>query len=100
MSASINTPTASFLIWQQQFSTHEGFLQYLKETKWPNAFMCLQCCHVPISMRQTDFLCGEDKYTEQRYEHKRQWMLDRIYFSAQCLLLILPLMLCHQSIIT
>ena len=26
------------------------------------------------------FLCGEDKYTKQSYEHRRQWMVDRIRF--------------------
>ncbi len=24
------------------------------------------------------YLCGEDKYTQQSYEHRRQWMVDRI----------------------
>ncbi len=26
------------------------------------------------------FLCGEDAYTKQSYEHRRQWMVDRIRF--------------------
>jgi hypothetical protein len=26
------------------------------------------------------YLCGEDAYTKQSYEHRRQWMVDRIRF--------------------
>ena len=26
------------------------------------------------------YLCGEDKHTQQSYEHRRQWMVDRIRF--------------------
>ena len=26
------------------------------------------------------YLCGEDAYTQQSYEHRRQWMVDRIRF--------------------
>jgi hypothetical protein len=26
------------------------------------------------------YLCGEDAYTKQSYEHRRQWMVDRILF--------------------
>ncbi|PKG36981.1 transposase, partial [Psychromonas sp. Urea-02u-13] len=26
------------------------------------------------------FLCGDDKYSGQSFEHRRQWMIDRIRF--------------------
>lgn len=26
------------------------------------------------------FLCGVDKYSQQNFEHRRQWMVDRIRF--------------------
>ncbi len=26
------------------------------------------------------YLCGEDKHTKQSFEHRRQWMVDRIRF--------------------
>ena len=26
------------------------------------------------------FLCGKDNYTKKSYEHRRQWMVDRIRF--------------------
>ncbi len=26
------------------------------------------------------FLCGEDKYTGNSFEHRRQWMVDRVRF--------------------
>ncbi|MFT5838303.1 MAG: hypothetical protein ACI9UT_000795, partial [Flavobacteriales bacterium] len=39
----MNTPEASFLMWQQHFRTNKDCLQYLKEMKWPNGFMCPQC---------------------------------------------------------
>ncbi|WP_348650711.1 hypothetical protein [Thalassomonas sp. RHCl1] len=26
------------------------------------------------------FLCGDDEYTNKNYEHRRQWMVDRIRF--------------------
>jgi hypothetical protein len=28
------------------------------------------------------YLCGEDAYTKQSYEHHRQWMVDRIAYQA------------------
>jgi len=39
----MNMPEASFLAWQQQFSTEEDCLAYLKKMKWPNGFIC-PCC--------------------------------------------------------
>ena len=39
----MNMPEASFLTWQQQFSTEEDCLAYLKKMKWPNGFIC-PCC--------------------------------------------------------
>jgi hypothetical protein len=27
-----------------------------------------------------DFLCGDDRYTGKSFEHRRQWMVDRIRF--------------------
>jgi hypothetical protein len=24
------------------------------------------------------FLCGEDRYTRQNYDHRRQWIVDRL----------------------
>ena len=26
------------------------------------------------------YLCGEDSHTQQSFEHRRQWMVDRIRF--------------------
>lgn len=28
------------------------------------------------------YLCGEDKYTEQSYEHRRSWVVERMHFLA------------------
>jgi transposase-like protein len=41
----MNMPQASFLTWQQQFSTEDDCLEYLKEMKWPNGFICPRCGH-------------------------------------------------------
>jgi len=41
----MNMPEASFLGWQQQFSTEEDCLAYLKKMKWPNGFICPCCAH-------------------------------------------------------
>lgn len=27
-------------------------------------------------------LCGEDKYTEKSFEHRRQWVVDRMHHLA------------------
>ncbi|MCP4324189.1 MAG: transposase, partial [Alteromonadales bacterium] len=29
------------------------------------------------------FLCGKDKYTGQNFEHRRQWMVDRIRYLTE-----------------
>jgi len=29
------------------------------------------------------FLCGEDKLTNKSYEHRRQWVEDRVHFLTQ-----------------
>ncbi len=39
----MNMPEASFLTWQQQFSTEGDCLEYLKKMKWPNGFICPSC---------------------------------------------------------
>ena len=36
-------PGASFLYWQQQFSTEDDSLRYLQQMKWPNCFICPSC---------------------------------------------------------
>jgi hypothetical protein len=46
------------------------------------------------------FLCGEDKYTKQSYEHRRQWMVDRIRFLSSVFTIEIALMLLYQTIIT
>ena len=28
------------------------------------------------------YLCGEDKYTEKSFEHRRQWLVERIHYLA------------------
>ncbi len=38
--------------------------------------------HVMSRCVRRAFLCGKDKYSGQCYEHRRQWMLDRIKFLA------------------
>jgi hypothetical protein len=38
-------PKASFLGWQQRFSTEEDWLAYLKKIKWPCGFICPCCAH-------------------------------------------------------
>jgi transposase-like protein len=40
----MSMPEASFLGWQQQFST-EDCLAYLKKMKWPNGLICPCCAH-------------------------------------------------------
>ncbi|WP_435237812.1 Type I secretion system protein TolC [Psychromonas sp. PT13] len=32
------------------------------------------------------YLCGEDKYTERSFEHRRQWVVERMNYlaSANC----------------
>jgi hypothetical protein len=39
------------------------------------------CCYHLISrcVRRA-YLCGEDAYTKQNFEHRSQWMVDRIRF--------------------
>ena len=39
----MNMPEASFLSWQQQFSTEDDCLKYLAQMKWPNGFICPRC---------------------------------------------------------
>jgi len=36
--------------------------------------------HVVNRCIRRSFLCGEDKYAGRNYEHRRQWILDRIKF--------------------
>ena len=45
------------------------------------------------------YLCGEDHHTKQSFEHRRQWMVDRIRFLTSVLLLMSPLMRLCQIII-
>ena len=28
------------------------------------------------------YLCGEDKYTEKSFEHRRQWVVERMHYLA------------------
>lgn len=39
----MNVPEASFLAWQQQFSSEDDCLKYLQQMKWPNGFICPSC---------------------------------------------------------
>ena len=39
----MNMPEASFLAWQEQFSTEDDCLKYLQKMKWPNGFICPSC---------------------------------------------------------
>jgi len=39
----MNVPEASFLAWQQQFSTEDDCLKYLQQMKWPDGFICPSC---------------------------------------------------------
>jgi len=39
----MNMPEASFLDWQQQFSTEDDCLKYLEKMKWPDGFICPDC---------------------------------------------------------
>jgi transcription initiation factor IIE alpha subunit len=34
---------ASFLTWQQEFSTEDDCLKYLQQMKWLNGFICPRC---------------------------------------------------------
>jgi hypothetical protein len=39
------------------------------------------------------YLCGEDQYTKQSFEHRRQWMVDRIRFLTSVFSLLIVLLL-------
>ena len=41
----MNTPEASFLVWQRQFQSNDNCVQYLEKMKWPNGFICSHCGH-------------------------------------------------------
>ena len=32
------------------------------------------------------YLCGEDKYTEKSFEHRRQWVVERMHYLHRCLI--------------
>jgi len=42
------------------------------------------------------FLCGEDKFSGQSYEHRRQWIVERIRFLTD----VFPIELCAYSIMS
>jgi len=42
------------------------------------------------------FLCGEDKYTGRSFEHRRQWMVDRI----RCLTNIFAIDVCSYAVMS
>ena len=78
----MNTPEASFLNWQQQFRTNKDCLQYLKEMKWPNGFMCPQCGHD----NRIDLHCRE--LTEFSHCHKKTSVMSGTLFHGSHLPLL------------
>jgi hypothetical protein len=70
----MNTSEASFLTWQQQFRKNKDCLQYLKEMKWPNGFMCPQCGYD----NGIDLHCRE--LNECSYCHKQTSVLSVTLF--------------------
>ncbi len=42
------------------------------------------------------FLCGEDKYTGQSFEHRRQWVIDRVKYLTE----VFPIEVCAYAIMS
>ena len=42
------------------------------------------------------FLCGEDKYTGQSFEHRRQWVIDRVKYLTD----VFPIEVCAYAIMS
>ncbi len=42
------------------------------------------------------FLCGNDKYTGQSFEHRRQWMVDRVRYLSE----VFSIEICAYAIMT
>ena len=40
----------------------------------------IQTCHTVSRCVRRDFLCGDDPHISEPYEHRRQWIRDRLEF--------------------
>ncbi len=42
------------------------------------------------------YLCGEDRYTGQSFEHRRMWMIDRVKYLTS----VFPIEVCSYAIMS